>query len=106
MASEPSIENIGGEGEQIREYESFDDMGLSESLLRGIYAYGFEKPSAVQRKAIVPASTGRDIIVQAQSGTGKTGTFAISLLSRINMTADSSTQALVLEPGRNLVELS
>jgi translation initiation factor 4A len=106
MASEPSIENIGGEGEQIREYESFDDMGLSESLLRGIYAYGFEKPSAVQRKAIVPASTGRDIIVQAQSGTGKTGTFAISLLSRINMSADSSTQALVLAPTRELAQQS
>ena len=64
--------------------ESFDDMGLKEDLLRGIYAFGFEKPSAIQQRAIVPCTTGRDVIAQAQSGTGKTATFSISVLQRID----------------------
>ncbi|XP_056688436.1 eukaryotic initiation factor 4A-9-like [Spinacia oleracea] len=52
-------------------YESFDKMGLAENLLRGIYAYGFEKPSAIQQRGIVPFCKGLDVIQQAQSGTGK-----------------------------------
>merc|ERR1712176_1127238 len=56
--------------------ETFDDMELREDLLRGIYAYGFEKPSAIQQKAVKPMMLGRDVIAQAQSGTGKTATFA------------------------------
>jgi len=59
-------------------------MGLKEDLLRGIYAFGFEKPSAIQQRAIVPCTTGRDVIAQAQSGTGKTATFSISVLQRID----------------------
>jgi superfamily II DNA/RNA helicase len=61
-------------------YYSFDDMGLEETILRGIYSYGFEKPSAIQQRAIVPVIKGNDIIAQAQSGTGKTATFSIGLL--------------------------
>ncbi|XP_021866566.2 eukaryotic initiation factor 4A-9-like [Spinacia oleracea] len=52
-------------------YESFDKMGLAENLLRGIYAYGFEKPSDIQQRGIVPFCKGLDVIQQAQSGTGK-----------------------------------
>ncbi len=46
--------------------------------------YGFEKPSVIQQKAIMPVISGRDTIAQAQSGTGKTGTFSISVLQRID----------------------
>ena len=63
--------------------ENFDDMELREELLRGIYAYGFEKPSAVQQRAIVPCVKGYDVIAQAQSGTGKTATFSISILQKV-----------------------
>jgi ATP-dependent RNA helicase len=56
---------------------SFDKMGLKEDLLRGIYAYGFEKPSAIQQRAITPILQGRDVIAQSQSGTGKTTIFCI-----------------------------
>ena len=52
----------------------FDDMGLSDELLRGVFAHGFEKPSAIQSVAIMPMLKGRDVLGQAQSGTGKTGT--------------------------------
>lgn len=48
--------------------DNFDDMNLKEALLRGIYAYGFERPSAIQQRAILPCIEGRDVIAQAQSG--------------------------------------
>ncbi|XP_022093398.1 eukaryotic initiation factor 4A-I-like [Acanthaster planci] len=82
-------------------YESFDDMELPDPLLRGIYAYGFEKPSAIQQLAIVPCCHGKDVIAQAQSGTGKTATFAISILRQID-TSKNEVQALVLAPTREL----
>ena len=63
---------------------TFEDMQLKESLLRGIYAYGYESPSAVQSRAIVQICKGRDTIAQAQSGTGKTATFSISTLQVID----------------------
>ncbi|KAK1262211.1 DEAD-box ATP-dependent RNA helicase 34 [Acorus gramineus] len=56
---------------------SFEQMGLKEELLRGIYEYGFEKPSAIQQRAIVPILRGRDVIAQAQSGTGKSSMISI-----------------------------
>ncbi|EIM87950.1 DEAD-domain-containing protein [Stereum hirsutum FP-91666 SS1] len=80
---------------------TFDDLGLKEDLLRGIYAYNFEKPSAIQQRAIVPITQGRDVIAQAQSGTGKTATFSISILQSIDVTV-RETQALVLSPTREL----
>ena len=83
--------------------KSFDDMDLPENLLRGVYAYGFEKPSAIQSVAIMPLVRGRDVLGQAQSGTGKTGTFAIGLLSRINPDR-KETQALVMAHTHELAE--
>jgi len=88
---------------QIKLYNTFDSMGLAEPLLRGIFAYGFDKPSAIQQRAIVPGITGRDVIAQAQSGTGKTATFCISILQSIDTTI-RETQALVLSPTRELAQ--
>jgi len=82
---------------------SFDDMNLDEALLRGIYAYGFEKPSAIQQRAIMPCIRGHDAIAQAQSGTGKTATFSISILQRIEVKSNE-TQALILAPTRELAQ--
>lgn len=48
--------------------DNFDDMNLKEELLRGIYAYGFERPSAIQQRAILPCIKQHDVIAQAQSG--------------------------------------
>lgn len=83
--------------------DSFDDMNLHEDLLRGIYAYGFERPSAIQQRAIAPCVKGHDVIAQAQSGTGKTATFAISILQRIDLKLQRP-QALVLAPTRELAQ--
>jgi len=83
--------------------DSFDDMQLREDLLRGIYAYGFERPSAIQQRAIIPCIRGHDVIAQAQSGTGKTATFSISVLQMLDV-ANRSAQALLLAPTRELAQ--
>ncbi|GAA5973873.1 hypothetical protein JCM8115_006180 [Rhodotorula mucilaginosa] len=87
--------------ESVQVAPTFDALGLKEDLLRGIYAYGFEKPSAIQQRAILPVIKGRDVIAQAQSGTGKTATFSISMLQSIDSSV-RDTQALVLSPTREL----
>jgi len=83
--------------------DNFDDMKLREALLRGIYAYGFEKPSTIQQRAILPCIKSLDVIAQAQSGTGKTATFAIAILQQID-TALRDCQALILAPTRELAQ--
>ncbi|KAL5577232.1 hypothetical protein UlMin_018931 [Ulmus minor] len=65
-------------------FDSFDAMGLQENLLRGIYVYGFEKPSAIQQRGIVPFCQGLDVIQQAQSGTGKTATFCSCIVQLLD----------------------
>ncbi|GJJ07295.1 RNA helicase [Clathrus columnatus] len=87
--------------EAVQVVSTFDDIGLKDDLLRGIYAYNFEKPSAIQQRAILPIIQGRDVIAQAQSGTGKTATFSISILQSIDISL-RETQALVLSPTREL----
>lgn len=82
---------------------SFDELNINENLLRGIYGYGFEKPSMIQHKAIPVLSSGKDVIAQAQSGTGKTGAFSIGSLCNVDETL-KNTQILVLSPTRELAE--
>jgi translation initiation factor 4A len=83
--------------------DNFDNMGLKEDLLRGIYAYGFEKPSAIQQRAIVPLTKGHDVIAQAQSGTGKTATFTIGSLQQQDYDL-LECQTLILSPTRELAQ--
>ena len=100
----PSTEEADGvETNWTEVVTSFDDMDLKEDLLRGIYAYGFEKPSAIQQRAVKPTLTGRDVIAQAQSGTGKTATFAIGILQTLDVQV-KECQSLVLAPTRELAQ--
>lgn len=71
------------------------------STINGLRAKDFEKPSAIQQRAILPILRGRDVIAQAQSGTGKTATFSIAMLQTIDISL-RETQALVLSPTREL----
>lgn len=82
--------------------KSWDDLDLKTDLLRGIYALGFEAPSAIQKKAIYPILQSRDVIGQAQSGTGKTGTFSISALQKVDIGLNR-VQALIIVPTHELV---
>ena len=83
------------------DFKSWDDVDLKTSLMRGIYAYGFENPSPIQQKAIIPMIKGQDIIAQAQSGTGKTGCFVIAGLELID-TDINDIQFIILTPTREL----
>lgn len=86
--------------------ETFDDMNLSEDLLRGIYGYGFEQPTLIQKQAILLGITKgkkRDIIAQSQSGTGKTATFIITTFQNIDLSLQK-VQAIILSPTRRLSE--
>ena len=85
----------------VRPVATFDAMGLKEELLRGVYEYGFEKPSAIQQRAVRPIVEGRDVIAQAQSGTGKTSMVALALCQAVD-TKSRDVQALVLSPTREL----
>jgi translation initiation factor 4A len=88
---------------EVTVYETFDSMGLSEEILRGIYGNGFEKPSGIQQRGIVPIKDGHDILAQAQSGTGKTGTFVTGALTRVDPTL-KQIQVLILAPVRELAQ--
>jgi len=80
-------------------------MNLPPALLRGVYGFGFEAPSVIQQRAVVPLGKGFDIIAQSQSGTGKTGAFSIGLLQRVDPSV-RKVQAMVLEPTRELATQS
>ena len=87
--------------DELKMYDSFDEMGLQDNLIRSIYSYGFENPSKIQQLAIVPMSKHTDILAQSQSGTGKTGAFTIGSLSVVD-TSIKSPQVLVICPTREL----
>jgi translation initiation factor 4A len=79
---------------------SWDSLGLKTNLLRGIYSVGFESPSQIQAQSIPVILTGKDVVAQAQSGTGKTGAFCISTLQKC--TNEPTLQAIILAPTREL----
>lgn len=87
----------------VKKYESFDEMELPDTLLRGIYSYGYERPSQIQSLGIIPILQGNDILGQANSGTGKTATFLIGSLARLNV-ALKKPQILVLVPTQELAK--
>lgn len=85
----------------IKVHSTFESMKLKPELLKGIYSYGFEAPSAIQSRAIMQIISGKDTIAQAQSGTGKTATFSVGMLQALEPKV-RQTQALVLSPTREL----
>lgn len=90
--------------EEEKDYDEivkWDDLDIDSRILRGIYAFGFEDPSPIQRKAILPMLDKKDIIAQAQSGTGKTAAFTIGALSQIDLSSNTS-QVLILSPTHEL----
>jgi translation initiation factor 4A len=97
------LENDEKVEEEIEKIANFDELDLHPNILRGIFAYGFEKPSAIQQQAIKPIIMGRDVIAQAQSGTGKTAAFSIAILHKIDPTK-KHIQAILLVNTRELAE--
>lgn len=79
----------------------FDKMNLKQNLLRGVYAYGFDKPSKIQQQSIPILKTRKDLIIQSQSGTGKTGAFSLGILEVIDETKNY-VQSIIITPTREL----
>ena len=90
------------EEKSIIEY-SFEDLNINDDLLRGIYSYGFEKPSNIQYKSLPIFNSGKDMIAQSQSGTGKTGAFSVGVLNNID-TNLKKTQYIILTPTHELAK--
>jgi translation initiation factor 4A len=88
-----------------KEFDKWEDLEgiLNEDIIRGVYSYGFDTPSVIQRKALLTMFDRRDIIAQAQSGTGKTGVFTIGVLQNINPELNK-TQGLIMAPTRELAK--
>lgn len=84
-------------------FDSWDDesVSLNKKLLRGIYSYGFEKPSPIQKKAVIPMVSKKDVIAQAQSGTGKTGAFTVGTIQLVDH-SKKCVQAIIISPTREL----
>ena len=91
-----------GNDKSIIEY-SFEDLDINDDLLRGIYSYGFEKPSKIQYKSLPIFGSGKDMIAQSQSGTGKTGAFSIGILNNLDIKM-KKTQYIVLTPTHELAK--
>jgi translation initiation factor 4A len=89
---------------RIKEFSKWEDVEqLDPNLLRGIYAYGFDKPSIIQQKSILSLFDRKDMIAQAQSGTGKTGAFSVGVLQNID-TSVKKVQGIILAPTRELAK--
>ena len=104
LNKENNNESVQKSIEQTYEvFENWEDskLDLKENLLRGLYSYGFSKPSPIQQKSIISIIKGKDIIAQAQSGTGKTGAFSVGALQSIDENS-KTLQVLLLSPTREL----
>jgi translation initiation factor 4A len=89
---------------QVKEFSKWEDLEeLDSNLLRGIYAYGFDNPSIIQQKSILSFFERKDMIAQAQSGTGKTGAFSVGVLQNVDLTV-RKVQAVILAPTRELAK--
>ena len=81
-------------------YESFEQMNIKKLLLDGMYKYGFNEPNLLQKKIIVPIISGKDIIVQSDSGTGKTSSIIITAINQIDYSSDVYCQIIILTSSR------
>jgi superfamily II DNA/RNA helicase len=98
----PVVESFGfTETQGLEAFDTFEEMNIPVSMLEGIFTYGWEKPSPIQQKSIVPLMQGKDVIAQAQSGTGKTGAFSIGSISSAKEDLEKP-QVLMLSPVRDL----
>ena len=84
--------------EDVKVISSFEGLNLKDALLRGVYQFGFEKPSAIQQRSIAPIVQGRDVIAQAQSGTGKTSMIAIALVQLLDPSLNECALSPIVQP--------
>ncbi len=86
----------------MSETTGFDHLGLDPTLLKAVYAMGYETPTPIQRESIPPILKGRDVLGTAQTGSGKTAAFVLPILQRLMKQSPGRTRALILSPTREL----
>lgn len=82
---------------------NFDDLKLSQELIKGVYLHGFTQPTPIQIKGINSITTGKDCILQSQSGTGKTATYLLGVMNRLDAT-ETGCQGVIITPTRELAD--
>ena len=80
--------------------DNFESLNLNENILKGVYLYGFTQPSKIQLKGIASINTTKDCILQSQSGTGKTATYLLGVLNRLE--TNNFCQGIIITPTREL----
>ena len=85
------------------EIDNFDSLKLNENLLKGVYLHGFTQPSKIQIKGISSINTGKDCILQSQSGTGKTATYLLGVMNRLDP-EEKTCQGIIITPTRELAD--
>lgn len=85
------------------EIDNFDSLNLNEDLIKGVYLHGFTQPSKIQIKGIGSINTGKDCILQSQSGTGKTATYLLGVMNRLEPT-ETGCQGIIITPTRELAD--
>jgi translation initiation factor 4A len=83
--------------------DNFDDLKLSQELIKGVYLHGFTQPTPIQIKGINSITTGKDCILQSQSGTGKTATYLLGVMNRLD-TTETGCQGVIITPTRELAD--
>ena len=86
----------------MEKQNTFEELNLNEFLLKGLYLYGFNQPSSIQIKGIESINSGKDCLLQSQSGTGKTATYLLGILNRLE--ENDKTQSLIIAPTRELCD--
>jgi translation initiation factor 4A len=81
-------------------YESFEQMNLKKLLLDGIYMYGYKTLTLLQKKIIIPIISGKEIIIQSESGSGKTISIIITSINQIDYSSEINCQIIILTPNR------
>jgi superfamily II DNA/RNA helicase len=84
------------------EHLNFDNLNIKPDILKGLYLHGFTNPADIQVKGIVSINTGRDCIIQSQSGTGKTATYLLGVINLVS--SDALKKALIIAPTRELAK--
>ena len=81
-------------------YKTFEQMNIKKLLLDGLYKYGYKTPTLLQKKIIVPIIYGKDIIIQSESGSGKTTSIIITAINQIDYSSEIHCQIIILTPNR------
>lgn len=91
----------GSGGKMEKEKIKFEDLGIAENIVKALEDYGYEEPTPIQEKTIPFIIQGRDLIGQSQTGTGKTASFGLPLIQKIDINLNK-VQGLILCPTREL----